>query len=165
VTKQRCPQDHWKRAAVESRGLRRVAIRVKNLGRPNWYRGTSVYRLMPPLMPDSSQNDFFVIVAVTPATVDHGQPETAVFAACRHCRGFEAAGELDWSTVDLLGDNKVVGDHDHAEALRRLQRNEAPDGYTIVESQDEFDAEAERWRQFSMRFYDGRDLFTKEEPD
>jgi hypothetical protein len=114
------------------------AILIKELGYPNWYPGTKLYKVIPSvdvyhygMLKETS----FVIVAYTPRAVDHGRAETTVFAAAEHENDARAGKvfddlPLDSPMVELLEPRqRVVGRHDPEAALKRLQG-----GYQIVDS-------------------------------
>jgi hypothetical protein len=110
-----------------------TARKVKDLGRPKWHPGSAVYKVDKPVEVNDCgflTETEFVIVAVTPEASDHGEPETAIFAAQKFGKGFGVwkGYPLDDTTTDLLWDKKVVGKQDHQAALDRLQG-----GYRIVE--------------------------------
>jgi len=84
----------------------------------------------------------YVIVASTERAVDHGQPETAVFAANPNGNFFggflddDAEDEEDWTWVEKtdydsaeLEQARVFGKVDHELALRRVLGLEKPDPY------------------------------------
>lgn len=107
------------------------AVKVKNL-RKNWYEGSALYKVVPPVevvdcgfLTETS----FVICAETPCAVDHGKPETALFAArangllfCKH------GGEYDPDARSNDLRVYVKNRRDHQAAFNKLQG-----GYKIDE--------------------------------
>lgn len=121
--------------------MRHCAFKIKDLDRSRSFRpGSALYKVGPP----AEVNDMgfltethFVVVAVTDEAVDHGKPETTIFAATKKGRLFSSkyanayfedlAGAYE--EMDLLGEGRrIVGKKDHAAALKAL-------GYRIVDDE------------------------------
>lgn len=118
----------------------------------SWHKGSALYRVDPPVEVNYGgflDETAYVIVAVTPETVDHGRKETTIFAACEdggtyrpsdpeaplmHCglpeHFFEDCHRLhlDGGAELLAPEQRIVGRYDHAAALANLEG-----GYTIDE--------------------------------
>lgn len=101
-----------------------IAKFVRALGRPNWYAGSALYHVTPPV----EMNDLGflteaenIICGITPAAIDHGQPETALFFAKRD-GSLWYLGDYEGSAVGVYVKGKV----DHQAAFSKLQQ-----GYVI----------------------------------
>lgn len=119
-----------------------TAKKIKDLPKKEWHEGTSLYELSPEYAINAEgfiMGVQYVIVAYSPRAVDHGKPETTIFAANKDGTLF---GDIE-DTVDLDPDNhiyidkldmdeaeysqcRIVGKLDHTAALAKL-------GYTIKE--------------------------------
>lgn len=121
------------------------AVRICDLSPRQWYPGSALYQVAPPV--EVSDGGFltetdYVIVTFSPATVDHGEPETALFAARSNGRLFRprSEGGIEEGSVNCLS-VYVRGQHGHRAALARLQG-----GYHVTESVAEVELLAEEWR-------------------
>lgn len=106
-----------------------------------WHKGTALYRLnfaATVIVDGFATSTEFVIVAFTPRAIDHGKPETTVFAANENGTLFgafednDSPDEEDHTYVRQLDieeaefeNCRVVGSHDPAKALKNL-------GYLLI---------------------------------
>lgn len=132
----------------------KYAYKIRNLGRPNFHRGSSLYKVGPPI--EINDRGFltetrFVIVAFSPSASDHGREETTVFAANEKAQlfgwvsrdeRFDAHG-LRWNNDNYNDDElleprqRVVGRLDHEAALGRLR-------YVVTTRQSDVDKATQR---------------------
>jgi hypothetical protein len=98
--------------------MRGLAVQIGPAG-PAWHAGSLLFQLFPSMGQDEGQDDF-VVVACTPAAVDHGQPETTIFKTDIQGRT-ERFGGLDHGAEALTLRHRIVGRHDADAALANLQ--------------------------------------------
>lgn len=119
--------------------MRSIAVKVKEMGRPNWHAGTALFRLSPPIEVNDCgflTETEFVIVAFTPRAVDHLDKETNIFYAHGNGRTYH---DWDLDAVEV-SDCRVVGKNDHAAALRKIGYEIVEDKRDVVEGIREFRA-------------------------